>query len=126
MESVRSLIRVFAVLLRLFIKSRLYLERRHPSKVSTVAVRRLKVFSRLPVVSSLSSLTGLRERLLMKGRRDVKGAQWGRAALAARYEYNGELFFFSFFCHSLPDLLSQFILFCLSKNTHKKWMKHVL
>lgn len=110
MESVRSLIRVFAVLLRLFIKSRLYLERRHPSKVSTVAVRRLKVFSRLPVVSSLSSLTGLREWLLMKGRRDVKGAHWGRAALAARSEYNGELFFF-LFCHSLPDFLSQFILF---------------
>lgn len=47
----RSLIRVLAVLLRLFIKSLLYLEGRHSSKVSTVAVRRLKVFSRLPVVS---------------------------------------------------------------------------
>lgn len=51
MESVRSLIRVLAVLLRLFIKRLLYLEWMHSSKVSTVAVRWLKVFSRLPVVS---------------------------------------------------------------------------
>lgn len=51
MESVRSLIRVLAVLLRLFIKSLLYLEWMHSSKVSTVSVRWLKVFSRLPVVS---------------------------------------------------------------------------
>ena len=50
-ESVRSLIRVLAVLRRLCIKSRLYLEWMHSSRVSTVSVRWLKVFSRLPVVS---------------------------------------------------------------------------
>ena len=49
--SVRRRIGVLAVLLRLFVDCLLYLEWAHSSKVSTVVVRWLKVFSRLPVVS---------------------------------------------------------------------------